>query len=158
MVRYKNILVPLDSCGQSEPILSQLPPLVRQTGITVHLLSVYPPMRTVVGRHVVIYGYQREAQANTAALRYLDKVATQLQAHGAQVHVDVQFGDPVEKLLGTVQTSTVDLIVLPIPWYRGDGHLMAAEVTTRVIQQAPVPVLVVRLQTSQSYVGRRRWN
>jgi nucleotide-binding universal stress UspA family protein len=115
-------------------------------------------MHTVVGRHVVIYGYQREAQANTAALRYLDKVATQLQAHGAQVHVDVQFGDPVEKLLGTVQTSTVDLIVLPIPWYRGDGHLMAAEVTTRVIQQAPVPVLVVRLQTSQSYVGRRRWN
>ena len=74
MVRYKNILVPLDSCGQSEPILSQLPPLVRQTGITVHLLSVYPPtMHTVVGRHVVIYGYQREAQANTAALRSLDK-------------------------------------------------------------------------------------
>ena len=56
MVRYKNTLMPLDSCGQSEPILSQLPPLVRQTGITVHLLSVYPPtMHTVVGRHVVIF-------------------------------------------------------------------------------------------------------
>jgi nucleotide-binding universal stress UspA family protein len=158
MVMYRNILVTLDSCGQSEPVLDKLQPLVWKPGITVNLLSVYPPMRAIVGQHAVVYGHQLEAEASTKALRYLEKVATQLQEHGAHVHVNVQFGDPVEMILGTVQTAAVDLIVLPIPWYRGDGRLMTVEATTRVIQQASVPVLVVRLQTSQSYAGGRRWN
>jgi hypothetical protein len=40
MFMYKNILVTLDSCGQSESVLAQLPQLVWKTGTTVHLLSV----------------------------------------------------------------------------------------------------------------------
>ena len=157
MVIYKNILVTLDSCGQSEPVLTQLPQLVWKTGTTVHLLSVYPSMRAVVTQDGVVSGYQLEAQTSAAARKYLDKVAHQLQEHGAQVHVHVQFGQAAEMMLKTVHTAAVDLIVLPIPWYRGDGHRMAVEATTRVIQQAPVPVLVVRLQTSQGNAGGRPW-
>jgi len=157
MFMYKNILVTLDSCGQSEPVLAQLPQLVWKTGTTVHLLSVYPSMRAVVTQQGVVSGHQLETQTSAAARKYLDKLANQLQEHGAQVHVNVQFGHPAEMMLRTVQTAAVDLIVLPIPWYRGDGHRMAVEATTRVIQQAPVPVLVVRLQTSQGEAGGRPW-
>jgi nucleotide-binding universal stress UspA family protein len=154
---YHHILVTLDSSGHSEQILAQLPPIVWQHRSAVQLLSVYPPMRAaVVGQHTVVSAHQLESQASIAALGYLDKVATQLHRRGLTVTREVRFGDPVEVILRTAQTSAIDLIVLPVPWCRGDGRLMTAEVITQVIRQSPVPVLVVRLEARQRPEGERR--
>lgn len=155
---YKHILVTLDSRGHSEQILGQLPPIVWQHRSMVQLLSVYPPMRAVVvGQQTIVYAHQLESQASTEALGYLARVATQLQEHGLSVTTEVRFGDPVETILATAQTSATDLIVMPVPWCRGDGRVMTAEVTTQVIRQAPVPVLVVRLEARQHPGGGRLW-
>lgn len=155
---YRHILVTLDSKGYSEQSLAQLQPIVRKNGSSVQLLCVYPPMRAVVvGQDTVVFGHQLEAQANTEALAYLARVAARLQERGIAVTTEVRFGDPVEMILATVATSATDLIVMPVPWCRGDGRLMTAEVTTQVIRQAPVPVLVVRLEARQSPTGGRSW-
>jgi len=155
---YQHILVTLDSSGHSEQILAQLPPVVWKHRSTVQLLSVYPPMRTVVvGQQTIVYAHQLESQASTEALGYLDKVATQLQERGLSATTEVRFGDPVEIILATAQTSATDLIVMSVPWCRGDGRLMTAEVTTQVIRKSPVPVLVVRLEARQSPRRGRLW-
>jgi len=144
---YHHILVTLDSRGRSEQILAQLPPIVWQHRSAVHLLSVYPPMRAVVvDQQTIVYAHQLESQASIEALGYLDRVAMQLHERGLSVSTEVRFGEPVETILATAQASATDLIIMPVPWCRGDGHLMMAEVTTQVIRKSPVPVLVVRLE------------
>lgn len=155
---YQRILVSLDSRGHSEQILAQLPPIVWTHRSTVQLLSVYPPMRpALVGQQTVVYAHQLESQASLAALGYLDRVAMQLQERGFSVSTAVRFGDPVETILATARTSATDLIVMPVPWCRGDGHLMTAEVTTQVIRKSPVPVLVVRLEARHNPKRGRLW-
>jgi len=154
---YHHILVTLDSRGHSEQILAQLPPIVWQHRCAVHLLSVYPPMRAVVGQQTIVYAHELESQASVEALTYLDRVAMQLQERGLCVSTEVQFGDPVETILAVAHTSATDLIIMPVPWCRGDGYLMTAEVTTQVIHKSPVPVLVVRLEVGQLPGGARLW-
>src|SRR5262245_25515462 len=155
---YHHILVTLDSRGHSEQILAQLPPIVWQHRSTVHLLSVYPPMgAVVVGRQTIVCAHQLESQASIEGLGYLDRVAMQLQERGLSVSTEVQFGDPVETILAIAHTSATDLIVMPVPWCRGDGYLMTADVTTQVIHKSPVPVLVVRLEVGELPRGARLW-
>ncbi|MGE3541397.1 MAG: universal stress protein [Candidatus Tectimicrobiota bacterium] len=154
---YGNILVTLDSSGQSEPVLPSLRPLVRQSRSTVHLLSIYPSMRTLVGHHVVVYGHQLEEQATREALRYLEKVATQLRESGLHVSTRVQCGDVVSTLLGLIQTTAVDVLVLPMPWYRGDGRQIPMETTLRLMQRVTIPVLLSPVQTLQPDRGMPRW-
>jgi len=110
-----------------------------------------------MGQQTIVYAHQLESQASIEALGYLDKVALRLQEHGLSVSTEVRFGDPVEVILAAARTSATDLIILPVPWCRGDGYLMTAEVTTQVIRKSPVPVLVVRLEGRQSPAGKRRW-
>jgi nucleotide-binding universal stress UspA family protein len=154
---YQHILVTLDSSGHSEQILAQLPPIVWKQSSTVHLLSVYPPMRAVVEQQTHVYAHQLESQASIEALGYLDKVAILLRERGLSVTTEVRFGDPVQIILATAQTSAADFLIMPVPWCRGDGHLMTAEVTTQVIRKSPVPVLVVRLEMRQRRRGERLW-
>ena len=147
---YQHILVTFDSDGHSEQILTRLPPIVWKGHSTVQLLSVYPPMPAVVGgQQPMVSAQYLESQASLAALGYLDKVAMQLQERGLAVTTTVRSGDPVEMILAAAQTSATDLIIMPVPWCRGDGHLMTADVTTQVIHRSPVPVLVVRLEVRQ---------
>ena len=155
---YQHILVTLDSSGHSEQILAQLPPIVWKQGSTVQLLSVYPPMRAVVvEQQIHVDAHALESQSSIEALGYLDKVAMPLRKRGLSVTTEVRFGDPVQIILATVQTSATDLIIMPVPWCRGDGHLMTSEVTTQVIRKSPVPVLVMRLEVRQRRRGERLW-
>lgn len=154
---YSNILVTLDSSGQSEPVLSCLQPLIRKNHTTIHLTSIYPSMRTLVGQQVIVYGRQLEAQATTEALRYLDKAAAQLRERGVHVLVDVRFGHVMGSVLSVIRTAAVDLLVLPVPWYRGDGRQLPAEMTTRLIQRTSVPVLLCPLQAAEPGAGDGSW-
>jgi len=152
---YQHILVPLDSSGPSEQILAQLPPIVWQHRSAVQLLGVYPPMRAVVvGQQTIVCAHQLEAQAGVKALRYLDRLAMRLQERGLSVSTEVRFGDPVEIILATAQTSAADCIIMPVPWCGGDSHLRTADVTTQVICRSTVPVLVVRREGRQQLRGK----
>jgi len=153
---YQHILVPLDNSGHSAQILAQLPPIVWQHRSAVQLLSVYPPMQAaVVGQQTTVHAHQLESQASVEALRYLDRLAMPLQERGLSVSTEVRFGDPVEIILATAQTSAADCIIMPVPWCGGDGHLMTTDVTTQVIHKSPVPVLVVRHEVRQRPRGGR---
>ena len=154
---YSNILVTLDSSGQSEPVLSCLQPLLRKNHTTIRLTSIYPSMRTIAGQQVIVYGHQLEAQATTEALRYLDKAATRLRERGVHVLVDVRFGHVVGSVLSAIRATPVDLLVLPVPWYRGDGRQLPADMTTRLMQRTAVPVLLCPLQAAQPGAGEGPW-
>src|SRR5919204_5708459 len=108
-------------------------------------------------QETIVHAQQRELQASIEALEYLDTMAVQLHECGLSVTTEVRFGDPVEIILATAQTCATDLIIMPVPWCRGDGHLMTAEVTTQVIRTSPVPVLVVRLEARQRPRGAQLW-
>src|SRR5215813_7910685 len=120
---YRRILVTLDSRGQSEQILAQLPAVVWKQGSTVQLLSVYPPIQAVEGQQTTVSTHPLALQASIEAMGYLDRVAMRLQERGLSVTTEVRFGDPVEVILATAQASATDLIIMPVPWCRGDGHL-----------------------------------
>ena len=154
---YQHILVTLDSRGYSEQILSQLLPFVGQAEGTIRFLSVYPVMRALVSQEAVVSGHQLEEQASAEALQYLNGVAARFHIHGIATQTDVRFGNPVEVVLHTAQVMAADLIVMPVPWFRGDGHPMAAETTTQIIHRSTVPVMVIQLPVRQRGRGKASW-
>jgi len=112
---------------------------VEQTGRPVQALST-SAIRATVAREV-----KRENAASvTAAKRRLGPMAARLEQRGWRVRTMVSTEAPLRALLDTVAKVNADAVIVGA---RGDGRvrrLLLGSVAEGVLNDCPVPVLVVR--------------
>jgi nucleotide-binding universal stress UspA family protein len=75
---------------------------------------------------------------------YLHQIASDLEAEGFAVQVDVQFGAPAPCIIESASTHAATLIVMATHGYGGLRRWALGSVTDRVVQSSNMPVLVVR--------------
>jgi nucleotide-binding universal stress UspA family protein len=149
--RYPRILVALDETPAAVFALRHVVPYAVDQRSHLTLLTVVPPPpRVVVAAGV---SPQRMAEEmETRAARFLRNVTANLPRE-LSVTTILRHGDPAEEILALVGEQPVDIICLGA---RGRGRVSGAllgSVSSAVLHNSPVPVLVLHPPPDASGAG-----
>jgi len=145
---YRHILVPLDGSALAEQVLPHVHALAANEGTTqVTLLRAVPPVFTTsvdysglmasdISDSMVTLEHEAEA--------YLDGVADTFRAEGYTVNTEVSAMPAAEAILDYAEAQHADLIAIATHGRSGISRFVFGSVTQKVVQTAPVPVLVIR--------------
>ena len=145
---YKKVLVPLDGSDLAECMLSHLKSLFKDGSVgEVTLLNV-------VTIDIPHWAELESGQFNLDALRkqmfaiskqYLAKVESRLSSEGIKVNtVSVEANRPADTITDHAQKNGMELIIMATHGRTGLKKLMLGSVASSVLNQSPVPVLLIR--------------
>jgi len=148
---YQNIVVPLDASPFAEQALDQASELALAMNANLHLISIVPFPHILP---VHIHKEEKESQLVMRATlhetevkrreQYLRQKAEQFRERGISVHTDVASGHPAEGILGFCTQNEQTLLVMTTHGRSGLRRIVLGSVAMKVVQEAHVPVLLVR--------------
>lgn len=145
---YRHILVPLDGSPLAEQVLPHVRALAANEGTNkITLLRAVPPVFTTSVDYSGLMAsdisdsmvtLEREAEA------YLEGVAETFRSEGYTVEIEVSAMPAAEAILDYAEGHQADLIAIATHGRSGISRFVFGSVTQKVVQMAPVPVLVMR--------------
>lgn len=144
-MRYERLLVPVDPSGCAHEVVAHAATIARAFGARVRLLFVLEPTPGVpeaahlpdTGGLTVHDFLDREGE------RQLQPLRAQLEAAGVEVDISLRHGEVVEAVLGVVDETRPDLIVMGTHGRAGLRRLFEGSVAESVIRKAQIPVFVI---------------
>jgi len=145
---YQKILVPLDGSQLAESALPEVKKLVSGGFVgEIILLNVFGiDLKRMPTTHSGLIDIKslREAHLHISR-KYLDKVQASFAAEGITAKTESLEGAPAQTIVNYAHTSGADLIVIATHGYTGVKKLMFGSVALRVLHDAHVPVLLIRV-------------
>lgn len=144
---YRNILVPLDGSTLAEQVLPHVHTLATDTQATkITLLRAIPPVITPAVDYTGVFTAASDPLAllEEEARAYLEDIAVTFRHKGYQVELMVTTLPAAEAIIEYAQDLHCDLIVIATHGRSGISRWVFGSVTQKVVQAAPVPVLVIR--------------
>lgn len=150
---YQKILVPLDGSKQAESALPVASKLARINNAEMILLRVVEYPSEIYSRcepdSFLDPGHPGEKlMAEKDAIckeaeDYLKRLASGIEISASKVSVEIRECPVVESILGSVAKSEIDLIVMSTIGQDHNTWMMGAT-TSRILREAPVPVILIR--------------
>jgi nucleotide-binding universal stress UspA family protein len=138
---FKHILVPTDFGESSRRAGTIAADLAAKYGATLTLVHSYEvPMYEYPG--VIIPQDLTEAILD-AAKAQLDQQLAALLASGAKASGVLGFGIPVQEIVGAIERTHADLVIMGTHGRKGINRLLMGSVAERIVRMSPVPVLTV---------------
>lgn len=145
---YRHILVPLDGSALAEQVLPHVHALAANEGTTkITLLRAVPPVFTTSVDYSGLMASDISDSMITLeheAESYLAGIADTFRAEGYTVTTEVSAMPAAEAILDYADTQHADLIAIATHGRSGISRFVFGSVTQKVVQTAPVPVLVIR--------------
>ena len=147
---YQNIIVPLDGSAFAEQALDVASELALSMNETLHLVSIVPPSHTLptdIHKEEESYSLMKAALHQQEVERrehYLAQKAEQFREQGIRVHTDVASGHPAEEILRQSSLHQDTLLVMTTHGRSGLRRILLGGVAMKIVQEAHVPVLLVR--------------
>ena len=144
---YRHILVPLDGSHLAEQVLPHVHTLAATEGTTqITLIRAIPPVITPAVDYSGIFVAANDPNAllDEEARAYLEGVATTFRNEGYVVHTVVTSMPAADAIIDYAESEHADLIVIATHGRSGLSRWVFGSVTQKVVQVAPVPVLVIR--------------
>ncbi len=145
---FEKILVPLDGSKLAEKALPYAEILAHKFNAELILLQVLYPVAFVTD-----FGETRFVSSDTlheweAKVKvYLTGIQIKLRELGLQASLEILEGNPVaEMILDLAGDRVVDLIVMSTHGYSGRKQWVYGSVASKVLEQAPCPVFLVRVK------------
>jgi universal stress protein A len=154
-MNWQTLLVPHDFSPSADRAMAVASDLARHhNGARIVLLHVthLPPgltadaMITDRGSGDLV---RVDAFARTESLRELDQRAQTLRSAGIPVELRATLGDVVEQVLRVAEDERADLIVMGTHGRTGLAHFFLGSIAEKVLRQATIPVLTVRVQVDE---------
>ena len=136
----KRILVPLDGSELSEKVLAHIEILAKRADVETTLLRAVPFFWPSEFKHVREMGDKMDKEASD----YLFAINAQLGEKGIKAEVCVDEGNVPEVICDFAREKSVDLIAMSTHGRGGVKRWALGSVANKVIQAAPVPVLLYR--------------
>lgn len=146
----KHVLVPLDGSPLAECALAYARALVNDDAGRLLLLTVVDPPLTpflispsppVMQMESKDYAAHRK-QLMQDALTYLNRVSERLDLAGADTMI-VDDSDPANAIIEVAEARGIGVIVMATHGRTGISRWLMGSVTSKVLQAAPCPVMVV---------------
>lgn len=145
---YRHILVPLDGSALAEQVLPHVHALAANEGTTkITLLRAIPPVFTTSVDYSGLMASDISdsmASLEHEAEVYLEGIAETFRSEGYTVVTDVSAMPAAEAILDYAESQHADLIAIATHGRSGISRFVFGSVTQKVVQTAPVPVLVIR--------------
>ena len=151
---YKKILLPIDGSDISAQTANSGISFARQICAEIVVLNVTLPFSTLVGFDGVAASYaisdtDYEELARKEAEEYLKPVLDRAETAGVKATSSIVSNYNVaDGIVEAAKDNGCDLIYIATHGRSGLSRLLLGSVTTKVIQLAPVSVLVYRLEGS----------
>jgi nucleotide-binding universal stress UspA family protein len=140
---FTHILITLDGSEYGERALAYAEDLARPLRARVTLLAVIPAEAPAVEGG----GSEGAAERAERWRAYLERHADGLRASGiAPVEVEVRRGSPARTIADFAREAHVDLIAMSTQGLSAQGDEGLGSVASKVLQHAPCPVFMVRVQ------------
>lgn len=162
---YQKILVPLDGSKQAESALPLAGKLARIYNAEITLLRVVEYPFEIYsncqpnGLHDSIQANEKLQAEKDAFCRnaedYLKQLASIIDMNVSQVSIEVQECPVIDAILGTIEKSRIDLIVMSTVG-QDDNPWMMGAITNRILREASVPVILIRKGSYDSVPERPR--
>jgi nucleotide-binding universal stress UspA family protein len=140
----KRILTPIDGSEESTTIVPTVAALARGAGSTVRLLKVFPVPEHVVTPEGRTVAYVDQEMARLTALGLDELAHVEAELEGVPVERVVRFGEPAEEIRLEAEAFNADLVALATSRRNRLAAALRPGVVDRVIQEAPVPTLILR--------------
>ncbi len=147
---YQNIVVPLDASTFAEQALSHASELATAMNAKLHLISIVLPPHTLpihIHKEKESQTLMRATLHQTEVERrkhYLKQKAEDFKEQGIRVHTDVASGHPAEEILRFCTQDEQTLLVMTTHGRSGLRRILLGGVAMKVVQEAHVPVLLIR--------------
>lgn len=152
------ILVPLDGSTLAEHALPCATALAQELPAELILLravSVPPDLQELL-ENMAPETPALVQRLKSQAQDYLQKISSQLEETGLDVHMTVRQGPAAETIVNYIQEKNVQQIVMSTHGYSGISRWTHGSVAERVLQSADVPVLLVHAKSrTTSKIGSR---
>lgn len=138
----KNILVAHDGSKSSDKALKAAVEIALQFGSTLTVLSVVPELYLTelddIDRRRIMEALTDETN------KAMEKVRTSLSSKSIEAKTIIRQGVAAEKILETAKKMKIDLLVVGSHGRHGAKKFLLGSVSTKVIDHAACPVLVVK--------------
>jgi len=144
-VQFNKLLVTLDGSEYAERVL----PYVRSSAefdSVVLLLSVPEVPEAQMYGAMLEEIHELRSQAESDAMNYLDKVATELGKDGIKTEVIVAGSRPAQTIISVAEGEDVDVVMMASHGRGGLDRLFVGSVADRVVHQTDIPVFLVPIQ------------
>ncbi len=139
------ILVPLDGSEFAERALPYVEELAGKLEASVILVWVLHPMVIMSDYGAATY-QQITAAEQEEAKTYLRARQNELQREGLAVQFRIIEGATADSIIDLAFSEEVDLIVMSTHGRSGLSRWVYGSVATKVLQKAPCPIFLVRVQ------------
>lgn len=145
-----HVLLPLDGSEAGEAAITRVKEIGSRLEAEVILLGVVPTgqhIRTVGGLDYIHYPEQEMEAYKAEAKEYLDKVYKRLQRGKktkGELTVAIRSGEVVKEILDYAKKKRVSLIAISSHGHSGMTKWVFGSTAQKVIEDSPVPVLVVK--------------
>ena len=152
---FKKILVPLDGSEISEKILPKVEELAKSQNAQVKLMCAahLPGSTGFISEETMKQIADGEREKSES---YLEKTADSLRKNGLQVDWTYKKGLAATEIVATAKDEAVDLIAMATHG-GGDVAWNLGSVTEKVINHAPVPVLLMPVVVPKPPGLKQEW-
>jgi len=151
---FRHLLVPLDGSGFSEAALPYALEMAAQFDSDITLLRVILPPRAGEGAlspESADFMIKLRDDLYKEAIEYLQHLKGSLRQQNYKAHYQVaESEDVAAEIISAVRGSGADTVVMCTHGRGGLSRWLFGSVATRVLQTAPVPVLVIRPSSGDS--------
>ncbi|MBX0294575.1 universal stress protein [Haloarcula nitratireducens] len=144
---YDDILFPTDGSDMAASVLEYVADVAAAHDATLYVLHVADTNRDSVS---AIQGEVVDA-LEEAGERIVSETTERVRDRGIDVRSDVVQGDPARTIVEYADRIGADLVTLPTHGRSGLERVLLGSVTERVVNTAPVPVLVVNPDGDRTY-------
>jgi nucleotide-binding universal stress UspA family protein len=141
------ILLPLDGSEAGEAAITRVKELKSRLEAEVILLEVVPEgrhLRTVGGLDYILFPEQELETFKTEAKAYLDEVYKRLQRSKGELKIEIRSGEVAKEILNYAKKKKASLIAIASHGHSGMTKWVFGSTAQKVIQDSPIPVLVVK--------------
>jgi nucleotide-binding universal stress UspA family protein len=141
------ILLPLDGSEAGEAAITRVKELKFRFEAEVILLEVVPEgrhIRTIGGLDYILFPEQELETFKTEAKAYLGEVYKRLQRGKGELKVEIKSGEVAKEILNYAKRKKASLIAISSHGHSGMTKWVFGSTAQEIIQDSPIPVLVVK--------------
>jgi nucleotide-binding universal stress UspA family protein len=144
MIEVNKILFPCDLTGNSSKLLPYVLSMAEKFNSQIYLLHVVQDLQkwgNVFIPHSSTEVYQKEAMQG--AEQAMNRACEEDLKGCANFKRMIVSGDPASKILESIESEGIDMVVVGTHGRKGLEHAIFGSVAENVVKKSPVPVLVV---------------
>lgn len=149
MNSFKNILVPTDFSKNSSLAYEFSLNFIKKSNTALHIMHVVEPMfHNQLNSGIIPAGFERDRILE--AEEDLERFINTYSNAGIELYRIIKTGKPYEEILKYAKSSRIDMIIIATHGWTNLSHILAGNVTKKVLKLSEVPVICIKTNVYQT--------